>query len=624
MTADPAAPELADIRDFLAGHHPFDLLPPGELDTLTRQLTIRYLKKGAILMEPGERIGHLSIVRSGALETHDPEGALLAHAGEGDAAGVRALLRGGLAVNRIAAIEDTLIYQLPAAAFDRLREAHASFAYFFAPQGGERLRGAMAAAGVGDQVGLTTRRVADLVRREPVLAPPDMTVAEAAARMRREGISSLLIAEEGRLTGILTDRDLRNRVLAEGRAGDTAVADVMTPRPLTVPATAFLFEALMLLTRHGIHHMPVVRGDVPVGVLTSTDLLRTQTRSVVYVASDIHKRDSAEGISKALAPLPSVVLDLVEAGAGAYAIGHAVTAVADSATQRLIQLAEAELGPPPVPYAWMALGSQGRNEQTARSDQDNALLIADDFDPDVHGPWFRAMAERVCDGLNTAGFVWCPGGIMAKTDRWRQTLSEWKRTFAGWIDRPDPEALMYASVFFDLRAVHGRAELLEDLQAEVLRRAQGSRLFLGHLTGNALTHQPPLGLFRNLVLIGSGEHRKTLDLKHTGIVPVVDLARIYALDAGLAAVNTRDRLAAARDAGKISEGGARDLIDALDFLSLIRLRHQARQIRDGRPADNFLPPDELSGFERGHLKDAFSVIKAMQAAAVAAYRGGRG
>lgn len=624
MTADPIAPELADIRDFLAGHHPFDLLPEPELVALVRRLTIRYLKRGAVLMAPGERVEHLTIVRSGALETHDPDGALLAHVGEGDAAGVRALLRGGLAVNRIAAIEDTLIYQMPAAEFQRLREAHPGVAYFFAPQGGERLRGAMAAAGGGDQMGLTSRRVADLVRREPVLAPPEMTVAEAAARMRREGISSLLIVEAGRLVGILTDRDLRNRVLAEGRSPQTPLAAVMTAAPLTVPATAFLFEALMLLTRHGIHHMPVVRGDVPVGVVTSTDLLRTQTRSIVYVAGDIQKRDGAAGIREALAPLPSVVLDLVEGGAGAYAIGHAVTALADSATQRLIQLAEAELGPPPVPYAWMALGSQGRNEQTARSDQDNALLIADDFDPEIHGAWFEALAQRVCDGLNTAGFVWCPGGIMAKNDRWRQTLSTWKRIFAGWIDRPEPEALMYASVFFDLRAVHGRAELLEDLQAEVLTRAKGSRLFLGHLTGNALTHQPPLGLFRNLVLIGSGEHRKTLDLKHSGIVPVVDLARIYALDAGLPPVNTRDRLEAGQQAGRISEGGARDLIDALDFLSLIRLRHQARQIREGRPADNFLAPDELSAFERGHLKDAFSVVKAMQSAAVAAYRGGRG
>lgn len=617
--------ELTEIRDFIAAHHPFDLLPPEELEALARKITVRYLRRGTTLMEPGERVKELSIVRSGALETHTPEGALLARLGEGDVAGIRALLRGGLGVNRNHAIEDTLLYQLPDDEFHRLREEHESFAYFFSANGGTRLRGAKAAADTGDQFGLTSRRVGELVTREPITTTPGATVAEAAKVMSEAGVSCVLVAEEGKLCGILTDRDLRNRVLAAGRSPQDPVREVMTAPTMSVPATAFLFEALLLMSRYGIHHLPVVReNQQPAGVVTATDLLRTQTRSVVFVAGDIHKRDSAEGIAESLRAIPDMVYELVEGGASAYSIGHAITSLADAATERLIQLAEAELGPPPVPYVWLAVGSQGRNEQTARSDQDNCLVISNDYRPEEHGAWFEAFAKKVCDGLDTAGYVYCPGEVMAMNPQWRQTLSGWKRTFGRWIDEPEPKALMYSSVFFDMRPVVGDMSLYEELHAHVLKKAQGSRLFLGHLTGNALTHQPPLGFFRNLVLIHGGEHNKTLDLKHTGIVPITDLARIYALDAGIGAVNTADRLEAACEAGKISRDGARDLVDSLEFLGLVRLRHQARLIRAGRRADNYLPPQELSPFERGHLKDAFSVVKNMQSAAQATYRGGRG
>jgi len=619
MVAQPS-----EIRDFIAVHHPFALLPDEDLDRIARQITLRTLKGGDVLMQPGEKVVALSVVRSGALETRSPDGALLARLGEGDAAGVRSLLGGGRAVNRITAMEDTLLYQVPDAEFHRLRDAHASFNYFFAPLGGDRLRGAQAAAGGNDQMGLTSRRVGDLIRREPVSIGAYASIRETAACMSKHGVSCVLVVEEGRLVGIVTDRDLRNRVLAVGRSADDAVVTIMTPEPKRIEATAFLFEALLMLSRHNIHHLPVLRDGVPLGLVTSTDLLRTQVRSVVFLAGDVLQRDDAEGIREALTGVPDMVSELVQGGASAYSIGHAVSSLTDAATERLIQLAERTLGKAPVPYVWLAVGSQGRNEQTARSDQDNCLVLDDRYDPAQHGDYFAAFSKFVCDGLDTAGYVHCPGEIMAMTPRWRQSLANWKRTFTRWIDEPEPAALMYSSVFFDFRPVCGDEELFQELQAHVLKKARGSRLFLGHLVGNALTHRPPLGIFRNIVLISGGDHHKTLDLKLSGVVPIIDLARIYALDAGVATVNTHDRLKAACEAGKISRDGAHDLIDALEFLGMVRLRHQARQVKLGRRPDNYLPPDELSPFERGHLKDAFSVVQSMQGAAVTAYRGGRG
>lgn len=619
--------ELIEIRDFIAGHHPFDLLPEDELAALARAVSVRYVKRGAVLMEPGDRVEALSIVRSGALETFTPEGDLLARLDEGEAGGVRALLRGGMAVNRIQAIEDSLLYQLPAADFHRLRETYPSFAYFFAPRSGERLRGAR--GGASDTLGLTTRRVGELLRREPLTVAPDTSIRRAAQIMSEGGVSCLLVVRDGALDGILTDRDLRRRVVAAGLDIERPVTDIMTAPALSVQASAWLFEAMLTMSRHNIHHLPVVKGQAPVGVVTTTDLLRTQTRSVVFLASDIHRRDDADGIRECTSHIPDLVYELVEGGATARSVGKAITALADAATQRLIQLTEAALeaeglGPAPVPYCWVACGSQARFEQTALSDQDNCLILHDSYDPAAHGAWFKEFSRRVCTGLATAGYILCPGEMMAMTDQWRQPLATWRKYFRRWIEEPEPKALMLSSVFFDMRPISGCAALFEELQAEVLERAKGSRLFLGLLTGNALTHQPPLGFFRNLVLIHDGEHNNTLDLKHAGIVPIVDLARIYVLDAGLPLVNTWERLEAAREAGKISAQGADDLEDALEFLGLVRLRHQARQIREGQKADNYVPPKELSNFERSHLKDAFAVVKSMQQAAISSYRGGRG
>ncbi|MFA7431261.1 MAG: putative nucleotidyltransferase substrate binding domain-containing protein [Rhodospirillaceae bacterium] len=614
--------ELLEIRDFIAARHPFDLLPEAEITTLVQAISVHYLRRDAVLMEPGEKVDALSLVRSGALETVSPEGHLLARLGEGEAGGIRALLRGGRAVNRIVAIEDSLLYQLPAEHFHRLSEAYPSFAYFFAPHAGDRLRGVR---GGTDTLGLTTRRVAELIGREPVTVTPETSVREAAAIMSDARISCLLVVDQAQvLTGIVTDRDLRSRVVAAGLDITLPVSTIMTSPPLSVDASGWLFEAMLMMSRHNIHHLPVVRDGKPLGVVTTTDLVRTQTRSVVFLASDVHRRTTAEGIRETIAHIPDLVYELVEAGASARSVGNAITALADAATQRIIQLAEADLGPAPVPYCWIACGSQARFEQTARSDQDNCLVISDEYRAEEHGTWFKEFATRVCKDLDTAGYVLCPGDMMAMTDQWRQPLSEWKRYFRRWIGQPEPKALMLSSVFFDMRPISGDSMLFEELRAEVLERAAGARIFLAHLTSNALSHQPPLGFFRNFVLISGGEHDKTLDLKHSGIVPIVDLARIYALDIGHAAVNTYERLEAAREAGKISKQGADDLIDALEFLGLVRLRHQARQIRKGARADNYVLPSELSGFERSHLKDAFAVVKSMQGAATTSYRGGMG
>ncbi|WP_417796581.1 DUF294 nucleotidyltransferase-like domain-containing protein [Terasakiella pusilla] len=613
--------ELIEIRDFLKIHHPFDLLPDEALEVLPKSIEVRYARRGTILFQPGEENGFLWVVRTGAVETLDPDGNLLARLSEGECFGVRAILR-GVAVNRCEAIEDSLLYLLPVAEFNNLRDRYPQFAFFFAPMGAERLRSAQEHSHQNghEDMGLVTTKVRDLLRRQgPVTIEPETTIQQAAQKMSKEGVSCLLVLKDDAIVGIVTDKDLRNRVVAKGFDIAKPLSDIMTANPICIDAEDYLFDAMLLMSQKNIRHLPVMDAGRAAGVITNTNIVQKQSTSMVYLVGDVYKRDTIEGLQDVVKQVPTMVMNLVNGGASAHNVGHVVSTVTDAIATRLIQMAEEELGQAPIPYTWIIMGSEARHEQTALSDQDNGIILDDSYEEALHGDYFRALAKFVCDGLNACGYVYCPGDVMATNDKWRQPLSVWKRYFAKWIDTPEPEALMLSSIFFDMRALHGTESLYDDLRKFVIDKSTGNRIFLSFMAGNALSHQPPLGFFKNFVLIRGGEHNHTFDLKHNGVVPIIDLARTYALDVGLSEINTEDRLKAAVERKVISQAGANDLLDALEFISITRLRHQAKQIQNGQKADNFMAPDDMSHFERNHLKDAFNVVKTMQSALASAY-----
>ncbi|MEJ1297671.1 MAG: putative nucleotidyltransferase substrate binding domain-containing protein [Candidatus Sedimenticola sp. (ex Thyasira tokunagai)] len=606
--------ELLEMRDFLAPHHPFDQLSEETLSELPEELQVRYYRRDSAIPDGGSLDNSLYIVRTGAVELCD-DGELLARLGEGDIFGYRASRMGISSHLRGIAIEDTLIYQLPAEEVDNLCAKHTQFAYFFGSAGGDRLSGDIGktAKESNSLLNLMTTPVKDLLgRRRPISMPPSATVQETATAMNEERVSSILITEKEKLLGIVTDRDFRRRVVARGLDLNTPIEEIMTTEPATIEQDDYAFEAQLYMARCNIHHLPVVKGGKVTGMLTATDLTKHQTTSAVYLVGDIYKQKEIGRMQEVCAKIPDLLVNLAAAEATADSVGHVITSVADAITTRLLQLAEEKLGPPPIPYAWIAAGSQARDEQTARSDQDNCLVMDNSYDPKRHGNYFKELARFVCDGLNACGYIYCPGEMMAITDQWRQPLKRWKQYFNKWIDEPEPKALMLTCVFFDMRCVAGEKSLFRELRNHMLNKTRGNRLFLAHMAGNALTHQPPLGFFRNFVLIHGGDHDRTFDVKHNGIVPIVDLARVYTLAAGSDAANTLDRLEVAAGGGEVTKEGARDLRDALEFISDLRIQHQAGLIKKGEQADNFMSPENLSHFERSHLKEAFSVVRTMQ------------
>lgn len=619
-TSDP--PSLRpDLAEAMSLHRVFAVLDPQERVALAADMAVEWIVAGQTVLATEDHHAQLCWLLQGQAQARDPDGDtpdLLLHPGElFGAAPAGASAAAAWPVHALTAVT---VARLGRDTLSRWCQRVRALQFFFPGLGREP----DTARAEGDlHLGLITRPVGSLLRHPPVTLPPTATIREAAQAMRTHRISSMLIVEQDHLFGLITDRDLRNRVVADGLDIDRPLMDIATLAPMSVEAREPAFQALLLMARHNIHHVPVVDGHRPVGMVTTTDLTEHYSTSAVYLVSDIHKQPDLAGLVDAARKVRTLQRSLAAADATAYSSGHIITAITDALTCRLLQLGEARFGPAPVDYVWVAAGSQARNEQTAKSDQDNCLVLDDAYDEAQHGAYFDALSRFVCDGLDACGYVHCPGEMMAMTPTWRQPRQRWAQYFRGWTERPEPKALMLTCVFFDQRAIHGRTALLDELRREMLASTRNNRIFLAHMVSNALGHTPPLGLFGQISPARGGEHRGTIDLKHHGIVPIVDLARVYALAGGHEAVNTHDRLVVAAESHEVSEQSAHDLRDALEFLAMLRIRHQARQIEQGLAPDNFLRLDELSNLERRQLKDVFVVVQDLQTVLSKRYVAGR-
>ena len=605
--------ELVEIRDFLAQRPPFDELPEERLNELPESLQIRYLRRGNAFPPADADDDYLYVVRSGAIALLDEEGQLKEKLGEGDYYTTACQLVNFEAYTKGEAEEDSLLYLLPCHKLQVLRRESPEFSKHFTESMRERMKHAVSAQNTVTDYSTAhlTVEVGDLLKRQPVTLDKNCTIREAAQIMTENNVSSVMLLDSGALVGLVTDRDLRKRCVAEGLSGDLKVKKIMTPDPVTVQSSTLALSAMMTMTKLHVHHLPVVEGSLVKGMLTATDLARLHVSNPAFIATDIRKSSSVKELAVTMSRLPDLQLQLARSSATALHIGEVISCITDSLTKRLIELATEELGPPPVPFVWVCGGSQARLEQSSHSDQDNAMIISDEMSPE-DDQYFETLARKVTDGLNTCGFIYCPGDSMASNPKWRQPLKVWKNYFQEWIIRPDPMALMLSSIFFDLRPVYGDKSLFKKLQKKILQTSKENKIFIAYMASNALTHRPPLGFFRTFVLVHDGEHDDTLDIKHRGIVPITDIARVLALSEGLGETNTTDRLRAAAETSALSREMAENLEDALEFIASLRINHQALQIGRGEPADNYLPPGELSELERKHLKDAFNVIQEMQ------------
>jgi len=611
-------PELVPIAEFLQQSLPFNELPLQMLYDTVYKIVIQYHCRSDVFNADTPKKG-LRIVRSGAVEIRDSDNKLLDRLGEGESfhiAGLNAE-RGEV---QATVIEDALLYFLPDTDYRHLRETDRKFDRYFSGQRSRRLR---RAARYQPEPNTMMQEVRTVMSTGLLTVSSTSTVQNVAQVMAGRRVSSAFVVDDDQLRGIVTDRDLRTRFVAVGLPFDTPVVDIMTPDPESIDASDTVFSTTLLMTRRGYHHLPVMVDGELTGIVTASDLILAKQDDPVYLVQHISRQKDVQGIKDLVSGMANLMVQWVNSGMRAQQVSQILTAISDAITVRLIQLAEEKLGPAPVPWCWAGFGSQARGEQLLGADQDNGLIISNEVQPE-HLAWYAELAELVCDGLDECGYVYCPGGIMAKTEQWRQSLEIWQKTVRRWATSPTPDAVMRVSIFFDIRCIYGTSSLCDALQKTMLKQASKNSIFLAALAANALDTKPPLGIFRRFVVDRDGEHRDSLDLKKRGVLPVTEIVRLHALAHKIRAVNTNERLKALAEQKHMTIVDSRNLVDALHFIQHQRIKHQCGQIVRGEQVTNFLNPRDLPKMAKEQLRDAFTIIDDAQSAVRQTYRAGMG
>ncbi|PIE37179.1 MAG: nucleotidyltransferase [Gammaproteobacteria bacterium] len=610
--------ELAAIGEALAQSVPFNALPEEKLVDLVSKIEISYHSEGEQFL-PGLENSGLRILRSGAVELKDSAGQLIDRLGEGESFHIEGLnARHDGVVGT--AIEDTLIYLLPDKHYQALRNSDRDFDRHFHSQRNRRLRRAARYEPVPN---LMTQAVGSVMSKGLMTAQLNDSVQSVAQKMTERRVSSVFVMDGEDLVGLVTDRDLRERLIAEGLSYETPVAEVMTPNPLSLDSGESLFNATLFMTQKRVHHLPVLKDGKLAGMVTTSDLMLARQDDPVYLVQHISRQNTVEGMQALVATLPRLVTQWAKAGMRPQQIGRVITAISDGVTVRLLKLGEEQFGPPPVPYCWLGFGSQGRGEQMLGADQDNGIIIDDSVQPNDMA-WYARQAKWVCDGLNACGWVYCPGEIMAMTPKWCQPLSAWREYVDNWTSIPTTDAVMRVTIFFDLRGIYGEPSLVKRLQTHMLKRTSSNSIFLAALAANAMATPAPLGIFRRFVVERGGEQRDQLNLKKRGVMPITDIARLHALAHGVLQVNTDERLRALIDAGHMRMHDSRNLTDALHYIQRLRLNHQVELSEAGEKVTNYLNPRALPKLAKEQLRDAFTVIDEAQTAVRLKYRAGMG
>lgn len=468
------------------------------------------------------------------------------------------------------------------------------------------------------------RSIKHFLREEVTRCPMDTPIWKAAAVMSKNHYSAALVTAadsdrgegkegvgEDRYIGIITDQDIRTRVVAEGRDLNGPVYEVMSSPLFSIPDSALIFEAMLLMQEKGVRHLAVRdhRGRI-VSLISDQQLVHIQRHSSAFLIKEIHEARLVEDIVAARRRMPRLAKALIDSGANSKNICRIFSAVADAIVERLIWLALDELGPPPVAFAFVALGSEGREEQTLVTDQDNAIIYEDIPDPEMAQEakdYFLKLGERVNLWLEQCGYSLCKGEVMARNPKWCQSLSGWKKHFFGWINAAEPQDLLEVNIFFDFRCVYGRKELTSELRGYIDGLLKERPVFFQFIARNALLYKPPIGFFGKIVVESSGENPSTFDIKES-IKPIVNFARLYALRYGVEETNTQERLYRLFIGEVLTKASYEEMVKVYDYLMQMRFRHQGLALSENRVPDNFINPKLLTDIEHTLLKNMFSQI----------------
>ncbi|MDQ7836755.1 MAG: DUF294 nucleotidyltransferase-like domain-containing protein [Humidesulfovibrio sp.] len=628
MTEQNAPVDRDLVREFLQATLPFSELDATALDRLVRQCVIDFQPAGVRLFRRDiTEVDALSVIQKGGVKlfAQDESGriSLADYRGEGACLGAMALFKNAKAGLDAETVEDTFFVKIPRDAFFEAVAANPAIPRYFLKSLSEtfttkafaEIRQRSSEAPDESNLYLFSLQVGSLVERAPAMVPFGLTIQNAAREMLRQSVGSLLIqGSSGAACGIITDTDIRKAV-ALGIDMQAPAETIMTAPLETIAETAVCFDALIAMMGKNIHHLAITSGEKIIGVITSHDIMVLQGRSPFAVFREVSTRSTIEGLYPMRAKTCRVARTLVEEGARAGNITRILSIINDLVLQRLLELLLKELGPPPVKFCWLVMGSEGRREQTFATDQDNALVYADcsvDYLERAAEVYFEAFTARAVEHLARCGFPRCPGDMMASNPRWRKSLSAWKQTFDHWISSPEPSEVMHSTIFFDFRAGPGEKSLADELRSHITGRCAENDIFLRHMAQDAMQARPPLSFFKNIVVEKNGEHKNTLDIKARGLLPFMDFARVMALRSGIRQTSTLERLAMLKAGEHLPGDLAQEAMEAFEFLQQLRLVHQMDLLDRNLEPNNRIDPARLTALEKRTLRDAFGVATALQ------------
>ena len=617
------------IREFLTATQPFSVLDPITIEGVAARCGVETSASGRTILVRGKsEVDHLRLVYKGQvklfLKDEKGEVGLEVLRGPGESIGHLAILRGSLSNLEVVTTRDTVFLTLDRRDFLQLVRAHLGFSNYYLTALSEgyiskaldRLEKPARVAVSEGSLYLFSTQVGDVARRRPVTIAGHETVQAAARRMSEKRVGYLLVANSaGDILGIVTDRDLR-QVVADGVGYTQAVEKVMTSPVRTLPAHTVCFDALLEMMKQRVHHLAVEAGGRIVGVISGHDLMVVQGSSPLFLVREIQAQKEIEGLYDIALQSPRVVRSLINEGAKARHVTRMITLINDYILGRLLTLLEESLGPPPVPYCWLLMGSEGRKEQTFRTDQDNGLIYRDpetEAERKAVDEYFEVFTVEAVADLVACGVPRCKGGIMASNPKWRQPYSVWRKYFDHWIQRPEPQEVLHATIFFDFRPGFGDLDLGWNLRDHLMTQLAGQDVFLHLLARDCLNTPPALNFLRQFNVEKGGPHKNKLDIKTRGLTPLVDFGRLMALRHGIAETNTLERLSLLAEHGFISEELHQQAGQSYEFQMQLRLLHQQRMDEDALEPDNYIDPDALSDMDRRTLKDSFGVISDIKA-----------
>ncbi len=440
----------------------------------------------------------------------------------------------------------------------------------------------------------------------------DTSIFESTRIMTKKKQDVLIVTKDKSIPiGIITDRDIRDRVVSENRDTAEPVSGIMSSPLVMLSEKALLYEALFLLDQKKIKHLAVknLQGAIT-GIVYKNDLLEVQHNSTSYLLKEIERAELIEDIQAVYDRLAGIIQLLLSSGANAKSITSVTTSISDAITQRLIQLAIEIVGKPPADFAFIALGSEGRQEQTLKTDQDNAIIFADQQNKEETQQYFLKLAQKVNEWLDQVGYEYCKGEIMAKNEKWCQPLSQWKEYFDQWVENSDPESILDTSIFFDFRIVYGEEKLVHQLREYVYDLTESKAVFFHHMMQAIQRFKPPVNLLGNIKTDARQDQSDVFDIKKV-TVPITGFARIYAVKNKVIETNTPQRLEKLREKNIIKHKTINEALQAYDFLMMLRFKTQAKKTLQHNNIDNYVDINQLTEIERSTLKKTFSEISGL-------------